>query len=355
MLSLQQSSRKLAIAPPAQIPHLTLDSTLRELSLSDFQFESSQLGQEVAQTFQCHPLLPGVIITEHGRFIGIISRRRFLEQMSRPYGLELFSRRPLKSLYRFVQTSALILTADTSIVTAARRCLECSPDLLYEPITVELSPQQYGLLDVCQLLVAQLQIHELATQLMSQLYHKLEVANMELEYLAAVDGLTGVANRRRFDQYLQACWQQRSGRDCLFSLIMCDVDYFKLYNDTYGHQMGDQCLQQIATAIQQVVKRPADLVARYGGEEFAIILPLTPLDGAVHVAEAIRQEVRGLGIIHESSLGQSCVTLSIGVASMIPMSQLSPASLIAAADSALYQAKLSGRDRVIAYSDFNPL
>ncbi len=355
MLTLQQSSAELFIAPPSEFQNLSLESTLRELSLYDVQFECSQLGKDVAQTFQRNSLLPGVILTEQGKFIGMISRRRFLEQMSRPYGLELFLRRPLKSLYRFAQTEALILTGDTPIITAARRCLERPPELLYEPITVELAPQIYRLLDAYQLLVAQLQIHELATQLMSQLYHKLEVANLQLEHLAASDGLTGVANRRRFDEYLQACWHQQCGSNSLLSLIMCDVDCFKRYNDTYGHQAGDECLRKVATAIQQVVKRPADLVARYGGEEFAVILPLTPLNGAVHVAEAIHQEVRNLGIPHQKSLVNSCITLSIGVATMIPMSELSPATLIAAADSVLYQAKSSGRDRVIVYSPLNPL
>ncbi len=150
------------------LPPLSLKSTLRELLLYDFQVECSHLGREVAQTFQVNPLLPGVILTEQGKFVGMISRRRFLEQMSRPYGLELFLKRPLYSLYRFASSEVLKLEGDMQIVEAARRSLERSPEMLYEPIVIELEAGLYRLLDVHQLLVAQSQIQELTTQLLNE-------------------------------------------------------------------------------------------------------------------------------------------------------------------------------------------
>ncbi|HBB34609.1 MAG TPA: GGDEF domain-containing protein [Cyanobacteria bacterium UBA8803] len=355
MLSVQESYQELSVSVQSELQNLSVESVLQELPLYNFHFESSQIGQEVAQTFQLNPVLPGIILTEQGKFAGMISRRRFLEQMSRPYGLELFLKRPLKSLYRFAQTEVLILTGDTRIVNAAHRCLERSAELLYEPIAVELAPRTYRVLDTYQLLVAQLHIHELATQLLAQLYHKLEVANLQLEHLATSDGLTGVANRRRFDEYLQTCWEQQCEGNSWLSLIMCDVDFFKSYNDNYGHQAGDECLRQIAAGIRRVLKRPGDLVARYGGEEFGVILPLTPLKGAVQVAEMIRQEVKSLGIPHEKSLVSSGITLSLGVGSIIPTSELLPTTLTATADAALYKAKSSGRDRVVVYPPLNSL
>lgn len=336
-------------------PHLGLESKLEELSLHDFQVEGSGLAKEVAQTFQVNPLLPGVILTEQNHFVGMISRRRFWEHLSRPYGLELFLNRPLYSLYRFASTEVLRLNGNTPIVEAARRCLQRSPEALYEPIVVELEAGIYKLLDVYQLLVAQSQIHELATQLLTQLYQKLEVANQQLDSLANSDCLTGLANRYRLEQYLNVCWQQHLGGNSLLSLILCDVDFFKKYNDTYGHQAGDNCLRQVAHAIQRAVKRPADLVARYGGEEFVVVLPLTPAKGAVQVAEAIRQSVKALEIPHENSSVSWCVTISLGVASILPRLEMSPAMLIAAADAALYQAKSSGRDRVILHPLLNQL
>ncbi|WP_293123763.1 ATP-binding protein [Microcoleus sp. bin38.metabat.b11b12b14.051] len=167
---------------------LGLRSTLEELTLYNFLLESDCLGGEVSKIFQTHPLLPGIIITEKGKFIGMISRRRFFEYMSRPYSLELFSQQPLLVLYRFTQTDILVLDRKTSIMTAVRQSLERSPELIHEPIVVEIEPENYQLLDVHQLLLSQLQIHELATVAMresqAQLRHQaqeLELALLELQ------------------------------------------------------------------------------------------------------------------------------------------------------------------------------
>ncbi|ACK72056.1 diguanylate cyclase/phosphodiesterase with GAF sensor [Gloeothece citriformis PCC 7424] len=179
-----------------------------------------------------------------------------------------------------------------------------------------------------------------------ELYQQLESANLELKKLSCLDGLTQVANRHRFDMYLDQEWRRLMRSQQFLSLILCDVDHFKGYNDTYGHLAGDQCLQQVAQVIKNAVGRPADLVARYGGEEFAIILPDTPLRGALYVAEQIRQQVQYLTIPHPQSTHQ-WVTLSSGVASFIPSAALSPKALINAADEALYQAKANGRNQVV--------
>ncbi len=182
-----------------------------------------------------------------------------------------------------------------------------------------------------------------------ELYQQLETANQELERLAARDSLTQIANRHCFDRILEKEWTRLMRSQDPLSLILCDIDHFKLYNDTYGHQAGDHCLQQVAQAIQAGVKRPADLVARYGGEEFAVILPVTPLEGALRVAEEIRVRVRALGISHSES-AYGCVTLSLGVATLIPQPSVSIPTLIGAADEALYRAKATGRDRCCSSS-----
>jgi diguanylate cyclase (GGDEF)-like protein/PAS domain S-box-containing protein len=175
----------------------------------------------------------------------------------------------------------------------------------------------------------------------------LKKTNYTLQRLANIDGLTQVANRRRFDEWLRQVWRQLTREQVPLSLIFCDVDHFKLYNDTYGHQAGDNCLQQVAQAISRQVKRPADLVARYGGEEFAVILPNTPGEGALAVAQTIRQEIHSLKIPHAQSRVSEYVTLSLGVVSMVPTQGLSPEDLISNADKALYKAKEQGRDRII--------
>lgn len=175
---------------------------------------------------------------------------------------------------------------------------------------------------------------------------ELETANQALQYLATYDSLTEVKNRRCFNEYLDTEWRRLAREEATLSLIMCDIDYFKLYNDTYGHQAGDECLRQVASVLRSAVKRPADLVARYGGEEFAVILPNTDIQGAALVAEFIRAQVRGLQIVHAKSVVGEYVTLSLGVGSCIPAPMLQPGTLIAIADEELYRAKKTGRDRV---------
>lgn len=176
---------------------------------------------------------------------------------------------------------------------------------------------------------------------------ELQSANQELGRLLRVDGLTQVANRRYFDEYLAQEWQRLQQAQQSLGLILCDVDYFKQYNDRYGHLQGDACLQQIAQQIQTSVRRSVDVVARYGGEEFAVILPNTDLKGAIAVAQKIQARIRQSKIIHDASQIDQLVTLSLGVASLVPCPATTPGTLIALADQALYQAKRAGRDCVV--------
>ncbi|MGF1478958.1 MAG: CHASE2 domain-containing protein [Cyanophyceae cyanobacterium] len=170
--------------------------------------------------------------------------------------------------------------------------------------------------------------------------------NYQLGKLASLDGLTGIANRRYFDQNLHREWYQH--QHPYLSLILCDVDFFKRYNDTYGHQAGDECLQQVAKAIRQAT-RSSDLVARYGGEEFVVILPNTKAEVAVGIARRICAEVKARQMPHQSSEAGQYVSLSCGVASTTDYKE-APSHLIAAADRALYQAKEQGRDRALLSS-----
>jgi diguanylate cyclase (GGDEF)-like protein len=173
----------------------------------------------------------------------------------------------------------------------------------------------------------------------------LQEANKKLEQLVNLDGLTQLANRRCFDEYLEQEWQ-RLGREQLpLSLIMCDIDFFKNYNDTYGHVTGDDCLRKVSGVIKQSVRRPADLAARYGGEEFVLVLPNTDIEGAVSIAESIRHQLSDLAIPHEDSPVSQFVTLSLGVTCLTPKIDSNPSVLLTAADYALYRAKELGRDQ----------
>ena len=178
------------------------------------------------------------------------------------------------------------------------------------------------------------------------LTRRLDEANKELTRLSSVDGLTGISNRRQFDESLAREWARSLRSAAPLSLLMCDVDYFKQYNDLYGHQAGDECLIAVARVLQSRVKRPADVAARYGGEEFAIVLPDTDKDGAISVAETVREGIAELKMRHEGAkIGM--LSISIGVASVIATREGSAAEmLLAAADAALYAAKQKGRNRV---------
>ena len=175
----------------------------------------------------------------------------------------------------------------------------------------------------------------------------LEKANRELQRLSVLDDLTQVANRRRFDETLNEEWQRLSRDRSPLSLIFCDIDYFKLYNDTYGHQAGDDCLRAVADTISTNCQRPGDFVARYGGEEFIVLLPNTEAEGAVHLAEDIRDDIERLKIPHMRSQVSRYITLSLGVSSVFPSVDSIPESLVGVADTALYEAKNQGRNRTV--------
>lgn len=177
-----------------------------------------------------------------------------------------------------------------------------------------------------------------------------KLAEMALQSLATKDGLTGLANRRSLDDKLQLEWKcaQRAGTSLAF--ILADVDHFKHYNDHYGHPKGDECLRSVASAIGAAVFRPADMTARYGGEEFAIVMPNTDQAGAQAVAERICVAIRALNIPHAASETAPHLTLSLGVAALLPDATSSLETLVADADAALYRAKRSGRNRVLIAS-----
>lgn len=171
--------------------------------------------------------------------------------------------------------------------------------------------------------------------------------NQTLQRLSMQDGLTELANRRCFDQYLEKELQRARREQQSLALLMIDLDYFKRFNDRYGHLAGDDCLRRVALVIKQNLKRPADLAARYGGEEMAVILPATELSGAEIIAELLRQAVVDLHIMHQdNSLGY--VSVSIGVHAIVPDQHSTPASLIALTDEALYSAKNQGRNRCVS-------
>jgi diguanylate cyclase (GGDEF)-like protein len=190
----------------------------------------------------------------------------------------------------------------------------------------------------------------LLTQLQKISAIKLEETNRKLEQLSISDELTGTANRRHFDITFEREWNSAARNEYPISLIYLDIDFFKSYNDNYGHQAGDRCLKKIGDALNQCVRRSRDLLARYGGEEFVVLLPHTEMEEAFQVAENIRIYIQNMDIRHSYSEISDQITVSLGVASALPSPQTKSSYLIEQADAALYQAKNSGRNQVVRYS-----
>ena len=192
------------------------------------------------------------------------------------------------------------------------------------------------------------QLEKLKEQLLERTA-QLETANQTLKRLSNLDGLTQIANRRRLNEYLAESWGCALDQQRPISFIITDIDYFKLYNDTYGHQAGDDCLYQVAQAIQSVVREGSDLAARYGGEEFAVVLPRANTTTALQIALAIRHSIDKLAIPHKNSPVHQYITLSLGVSSVIPEvgTGIRACAMVMAADKALYQAKAQGRNRIV--------
>jgi len=168
-----------------------------------------------------------------------------------------------------------------------------------------------------------------------------------LEELAMIDGLTHIPNRRYFDEAFGERFTDAKRSQRPISVIMVDIDYFKIYNDNYGHGQGDTCLKLIAKTLSSTLKRPSDLVARYGGEEFVAVLPNTDENGALTIANSFLENVRKLQLPHERSQVEKYVTISVGVATMTPSKDTNADGLLKSADEMLYQAKNSGRNRVV--------
>lgn len=269
----------------------------------------------------------------------------------------------LPASYRasMVVLATLILTGGSMMLIGSRRCFFGFIIPLGIALLVELglgSEQERVL--ACMLagylfVFLTSLVRRLRRDHLSSLYHRfanadlaaeLKAVSEHLQHTSRLDGLTGIANRAYLDYSLDLAWRRCRRARAPLSLILLDVDYFKQYNDLYGHQAGDECLQQVAAVLSEAQRREDDLAARYGGEEFALLLPATNHQGAWQVAELVRQRIKQCDISHARSKVSAVVTCSIGVATIVPDSSLALSSLIQKADAALYQAKHNGRDRV---------
>ena len=253
--------------------------------------------------------------------------------------------RILKSDPRFKDIPVIIVTASPDIKNLEEAFSAGASDFIFKPIHhIELLTRVRSAL----LLKSETDARKARERELLAVKAELELANQELADQASRDGLTGLANRRQFDKRLYEEWHRARREFQPLGLLMLDIDHFKRYNDTYGHLIGDHCLQQVARALKGTISRATDLAARYGGEEFGIILPNTPLKGTMVVGQRILSHIRMMGMPHQGISATAILTVSIGAASIIPSVSGKQDQLIKAADTALYHAKNSGRNMLVS-------
>ena len=283
--------------------------------------------------FECFPDLPVAWLEKKIRSVFVLKNFAFTSWEQRPFLFRFKHNRPITGGIESMHQNCTFLPVKNGSGDVKNVCItvfDFTDTALY----------QHQLTNA----IAQLD-HDKKVQ--KQLIVELEKAQDALQQLASSDALTGLANRRCFDKNLGTEWRRGARDNAPLSLLMIDVDYFKLYNDTYGHQQGDACLRLVASSIAGADLRESDTAARYGGEEFAVILPGTTAEGARNVAERIRTFVEDLKIPHSTSNVSDIVSISVGSATMLPVIGRAEAELVAASDLALYRAKNEGRNRVV--------
>lgn len=336
------------------------DSTLACLPKHRVSFQLSQMCHHISEAFEKSAILPGVLLFDHHKLHGIISRTRFLEVMSQPFAKELFYEREIKRISQQFEADFRVFPSKTYIGKAVADSLERNVRDLSEPIVME-DQGNFFVVDTHVLLQAHARIFSKTVRKLRSEIHRSHILQEELqeayqaaEKTARLDGLTGIPNRRHLDEYFAKEWQRSMRGQTPLSLILFDIDYFKGFNDTYGHQAGDDTLVQVARCLSAQTHRPADMVARYGGEEFMAILPETPAEGALELAERMRLAVSGLRIPNEKSCcNNGYLSVSCGISTINPQQTGStlPSHSLQMADQALYQAKFQGRNRVILSRD----
>jgi len=335
---------------------MKIDSTIKELELFKYQVQSDEAVTRVENYFKKNKNVPGVILLRGRDFIGVVSQQKFWEYMSLPYSREISSRKSIYYIYNYLQVKSLIISLNTTILNATKIAIKRSRKELEEPIVVKVAPNQYRLISLQKILLAQSKIHEIANVRLKKLHKNINIANQKLTLSLSLDGLSKLYNQRVFTEYLQREWKkaQNKSRKNL-SLIIVGLDDFKSYNEIYGCLTGDDVIKQIAGIIRKALQNLDGAAGRYGGDRFAIILCNQDAIDAACIAKKIRQELKVLKIGHSGSRANRYLTVSFGIASLIPALENNKNSeiLLSQAEEALMDAKKGGKNCTKIWTNIN--
>lgn len=332
------------------IHQLTPNATLGDLFRHSFCIGEATSGSFVAETFEQQPYLPGVLILRDDHGVSLISRRAFLEQLSQPYGLEIFLKRPIHVFLSIARVNEpLILPATTHVTHAVEQALQRPSVQLYEPIVVQDIDNHWSLVDFQVLLLAQTRILSLQKEELAQKSQQIVALNDRLTWQANHDPLTQLLNRRAFKRYVQEAISDAQVSHNQHILCYIDLDRFKVVNDTCGHAAGDELLRQVSHLLQSGLRK-SDTVSRLGGDEFALLLRCCELDDGIRIANTLRKEVEDLRFTWKGKVFR--IGASIGLVS-IDLTSHDLNQVMGAADSACYVAKNRGRNRVYVYEPDN--
>ncbi len=332
------------------------NATLQELELFKYQVNYSEPVKKVASTLAKIKNLPGVMVFKDGEMMGMISQQKFWEYMSKPYSKEISSRKTIEYIYDYLKVKNLIIPATTKIVDAASMAIKRSKEELEEPIVIQIAPQEYRLINLQKLLVAQSQIHEMANARLMQLYKTIDIANQKLKLSSSLDCLSQLYNRKVFDRYLEREWQKAQKEwQSDISLIVAGLDDFKAYNEIYGSLSGDDAIKKVARTIKKALQNVDGAAGRYGSDRFAIILSDRDAIDAACVVKKIRQEIIALKMPHTGSKVNKYLSMSFGIASSIPSQQdcTNPEMLVFQAEQALINAKKAGKNCMKVWTNSN--
>ncbi|MFZ5881932.1 MAG: diguanylate cyclase [Chloroflexota bacterium] len=306
--------------------------TVDQLTYWDLNVSSFQLLREILKVLDENPQVPGVLILEHSKLVGLIPREKIYEKLGRPYGVELFLKKNAKQFYELMGVSTLVLSWEMTIDNAVNMALMRPQEMLYEPIVVD-HPDGYRFISMLNLLLAQQTIQR-------ELYSK-------IHHLSTIDPLTHINNRRGFFEMINPHLATIRLQDLEYAVMMIDIDNFKKINDRYGHQIGDEVIRSVAQRIAAQI-RSQDVMGRFGGEEFVVFMMDISKDSASDLAESVRQDVASY--FHTINSFQIRVTISIGISHSMGANRTFD-RLLTEADQSVYIAKNKGRNRVVTWSE----